>query len=301
MSVATECKPAALPLPGGQPGATVRIHPLLTGEMHAPPAWIDCPRGPLARLRILAQFVGPRGGWDWLPIPAFLVEHPAVGPILIDTGLHPSCVNDVSGNMGWPGRFIYRVRMDHDQALRVQLPTLGFQPHHVRVVIMTHLHIDHASAVSEFPQATFVVNKREWAAATEGGTREGYHARQFDHAFDWRSLDYDNDPVTSFSGFAQSLDLFGDGSVRVVSTPGHTLGHQSVVLRTAADEVLVMGDAAYTLRELRTEAVSILAADRHLHERSLKEIRRYLDQTAGAVPIPGHDPDFWPTLSEVYE
>jgi N-acyl homoserine lactone hydrolase len=301
MPLATECNPAVLPLHGGKSGATVRVRPLLTGEIHAPPAWIDRPRGRLADVKILAQLAGPRGGWDWLPIPAFLVEHPSVGPILIDTGLHPSCASDVASNMGWAGRFIYQIRMDHDQALRVQLPAHGVRRTDVRVVIMTHLHIDHASAVSEFPQATFVVNRREWAAAAAGGTREGYRARQFDHAFDWRSLDYESDPVASFSGFAQSLDLFGDGSVTVVSTPGHTAGHQSVILRTTRREVLVMGDAAYTVRALRGESIPILAADRHLYERSLKEIRRYLEQTPDALAIPGHDPAFWPTLDEVYE
>src|SRR5205807_6612411 len=144
----------------------------------------------LGAVKIAAQLLGPRGGWNWLPVPAFLVEHPGVGPILIDTGLHPSCASGMAGNMGRAGALLYHVRMEHDQALRFQLPSRGFEPTEVRVVIMTHLHIDHASAVSEFPQASFVVDKREWNAAAEGGTRRGYHTRQFDHAFDWRALDY---------------------------------------------------------------------------------------------------------------
>ncbi len=169
------------------------------------------------------------------------------------------------------------------------------------MVIMTHLHIDHASAVSEFPAATFVIDGREWEAAAEGGMRQGYHSRQFDHAFDWRALDYESDPVESFAGFAQSLDLFGDGSVRLVSTRGHTAGHQSVVLRTAKREVLVMADAAYTVRGLQGETRPLVVTDGHLYQRSLKEIRAYLEQTPSAVAIPGHDPEFWPTLAEVYE
>jgi N-acyl homoserine lactone hydrolase len=70
---------------------------------------------------------------------------------------------------------------------------------------MTHLHIDHASAVAEFPQATFVVDRREWTAAVRGGALDGYRARQFDHAFGWRALDYGADRVESFSGFAWEL------------------------------------------------------------------------------------------------
>ena len=190
--------------------------------------------------------------------------------------------------------------MSEEQHCAAQLRRLGVPSDSVRYIVQTHLHIDHASAVSEFPNATFLVDEREWAAAIEGGARQGYHQRQFDHAFDWRALDYGAAEVHSFSGFAHALDVFGDGSVRVVSTPGHTLGHQSVVLRTAAGEVLVVGDAAYTERELRGEATPLSIADRHLHRRSLAEIRRYLSQTPDALAIPGHDPGLWPSLKTVY-
>ncbi|MBV9310854.1 MAG: N-acyl homoserine lactonase family protein [Solirubrobacterales bacterium] len=301
MPLASECKPAVLPLSGGQSGATVRVHPILTGELHAPPAHTDRPTGRLAPLKIAGQLIGGRGRWQWLPIPAFLVEHPSAGAILIDTGLHPSCVNGVSANMGQLNRFIYEARMTGDQALREALPARGVNPSQVRIVIMTHLHVDHASAISEFPQATFIIDKREWAAASRGGTRQGYYSPQFDHPFDWRCVDFEADPVASFAGFAQSFDLLGDGSIRLVSTPGHTRGHQSVVLRTGSRELLVMGDAAYTLRELHGEAHPVVAADDHLRRRSLKEVRLYLEQSPEALAIPGHDVEFWPKLEPLYE
>jgi N-acyl homoserine lactone hydrolase len=300
MTLATEPTPARLPLPGGREGATVRLHPILTGELHAPRSYVERPQGRFLRERVYMNLIGPRKRWLWLPVPAFLVEHPGVGPVLIDTGLHPSCATDVAGNMGRAGKLLYEVRMDHDQALRFQLPRRGIEPADVKVVVMTHLHIDHASAVSEFPQATFVVDRREWAAAAKGGTLDGYHHRQFDHAFDWRTLDYAADPVASFSGFAQSLDLFGDGSIRLVSTPGHTPGHQSVVLRSRGREVLVAGDAAYTERGLRGEAMPFTITDEHQFRRSVKEIRRYLEETPSALAIPGHDPESWPRLQPVY-
>ena len=88
--------------------------------------------------------------------------------------------------------------------------------------------------------------------------------------------------------------------MRVVSTPGHTAGHQSVVLRTANREILVVGDAAFTERAMRSEAVPMKIHDEHLYRRSLGEIRRYLAQTPAALAIPGHDPAFWPTLEDCY-
>ena len=83
MSVSAEIRPAQLPLPGGRPDATVRLHPLLAGEVRVPPGLLERPEGRFATLRGLG--VGrSRRDWVWLPVPAFLVEHPAAGPILID-------------------------------------------------------------------------------------------------------------------------------------------------------------------------------------------------------------------------
>jgi glyoxylase-like metal-dependent hydrolase (beta-lactamase superfamily II) len=269
--------------------------------MHSPPAHTDRPSGRLARARIAAHVLGPRRRWNWLPIPAFLVEHPTAGAILIDTGLHPVCERDVSANMGRTGKLLYEVRMEHDQALRFQLPARGIQPAEIRLVILTHMHIDHASAVSEFPGATFLLDKREWEAAAAGGALQGYNHRQFDHAFDWRAVDYEADPVASFAGFGHTIDLFGDGSVRLASTPGHTPGHQSVLLRTGHGEVLIAGDAAYTERELRGEAQPLVVADDHLRRRSIREIRRFAQQTPDALVILSHDWLQWPQLQAVYE
>src|SRR5581483_8139153 len=166
---------------------------------------------------------------------------------------------------------------------------------------LTHLHVGHASAVVEFAESTFLVDRREWQAASEQGFRQGYHQRQFDHAFEWRLLDYNSDLVHSFAGFGQTLDLLGDGSVRLLSTPGHTPGHQSVLLRTQSGEVLLVGDAAYTERELGGQDRPMVVADEHLRRRSIREIQRYRAQTPDATVILSHDWLQWPELRATYE
>jgi N-acyl homoserine lactone hydrolase len=299
VSVGTDPRPIALPLPGGSEGATVRVHLIKTGEMMSPPAFIDRPPGRLAWPRMLAT---RRSKWVALPIPAFLVEHPTVGPILIDTGLHPSVAEDPKQNFGRVSAAINTFRMERSETLREQVAARGVEPNDVSVVVMTHLHYDHASAVSEWPEATFVVDQREWDAASGGGARQGYHPRQFDHAFDWQAIDYDAESVDSFATFAHSVDLFGDGSVRLLATPGHTLGHQSVLLALGGGrEALVCGDAAYTLKTIREGAAPLITADEHRFWRSLREIERYSEHTPGAILIPGHDPENWPELDAVYE
>jgi N-acyl homoserine lactone hydrolase len=221
--------------------------------------------------------------------------------VLIDTGFHASVAVKPRSNLGRFGAFLYKdIDMRPEQSAAAQLRDKGIQPSEVKVVIMTHFHPDHASAISDFPEATFLVSDVEWEAATEGGARQGYHQPQFDHGFDYRLVDFDSEGASSFSGFARSLDVFGDGSVRVVFTPGHTLGHMSVVLQTATGEVLVAGDAIFMHRTLEDDHMPFLLADEHLFRRSLRELRQYVKETPDALVIPGHDWDAWQKLDATY-
>ena len=77
------------------------------------------------------------------------------------------------------------------------------------------------------------------------------------------------------AGFSHTLDLLGDGSIRLVSTPGHSPGHLSVLLRAATGPVLVVGDAAYTCRAII--GVSCLAQDIGERKRAERELERLAD------------------------
>jgi glyoxylase-like metal-dependent hydrolase (beta-lactamase superfamily II) len=104
-----------------------------------------------------------------VPVPAFLVEHPGVGLMLVDTGFHPSVAIDPRENLGRGFTTVFKdFEMDPEQAVPAQLRELGRSAADVKIVVMTHLHGDHASAMSEFPDATFVFSKAEWEAATRG-------------------------------------------------------------------------------------------------------------------------------------
>jgi N-acyl homoserine lactone hydrolase len=303
MATAAEPQAAVLPLPGGQDGATVRLHPLLSGKAKGPPGWIHREDGRLAKLRAIGIGV-PKGDFLDIPIVAFLVEHPAAGAVLIDTGLHPSCAVDPKQNLGRVGTLAFpNLEMEPKQAVAEQLRVRGIQPADVKLVVMTHLHIDHASAMSEFPNATFVFSAREWEAATEPRNwQHGYRTRQFDHGFDYRTLDFEGAAGDdSYATFGRAFDLLGDGSIRAVYTPGHTHGHMSVVLRLADDrEALVAGDAIYTRHALETGHRPFRTEDEHLYARSLREIQLYAGNAPDALVIPGHDMAAWRKLEPVY-
>jgi N-acyl homoserine lactone hydrolase len=299
MATAAEPRPAELPLPGGRDGARVRVHPLLSARMVGPPGFFHRDEGRLSALRALGIGV-PREQWLEIPVISFLLEHPGAGAVLIDTGFHPSVAVDPKNGVGRLGGLLFKdVQMDAADSVPSQLRAKGVDPASVGTVLMTHLHSDHASGIAEFPAATFLVSSAEWAAASSARETDGYIRRQFDHAFDYRLLDFDSAATESFASFGRSFDVFGDGSVRMVFTPGHTAGHCSAVIRTASGEMLVAGDAIYTMRTLDEGALPYKMADSHRFRRSLGEIRLYREQTPDAVIVPGHDMAAWRLLPTV--
>ena len=297
MTAAAEPQPAQLPLTGGKDKAVVRVHPLTTGTSMYPEGALFSKGGRLAPLHAL----GFRSKRIEIPIPCYIVEHPGHGLMLIDTGFHGSVAVDPKPNLGPILGRLFNTTMKPDEGVPDQLRARGFNPADVKTVVMTHLHVDHASGVSQFPDATFIVTAREWHSATEEkGLTAGYIRRQFDHAFDWRTITFDGDEVNSYASFGRTLDLFGDGSVRLAYTPGHTLGHMSVVLRIDGGEFLALGDAAYSMRTIRESIMPYGAHDEHEFKRSLREVQRFIEQKPDAVVLPGHDLEAFRALKPVY-
>ena len=301
MAVATHPKRASLPLPGGSEGAGVAVTPMRTGEILAPPHFWQRPSGPLSTLRG-SGILTPRSKWTWVPIPCFLVEHPTVGPFLVDTGLHRAAGESVRRAYGTRAAAVFRIRMDEGAAVTDRLLARGLDPLGIDLVVMTHMHYDHTGSVEAFPRSTFVVDEREWEAAIHGGFLQGYRRKLFDHGYEWRTIDFGAPQVDSFASFGRAVDLFGDGSVRLLSTPGHTKGHLSVLLRLRSGrELLLAADAAYSRRTIDEELLPTFCDDPHRYMRSLREIRRYLELTPSALVICGHDPDSWPQVRERYD
>lgn len=296
-------RPAELPLPGGEPGATVVLHPLLCGQATWPAAWPHREEGRLAKLHA-SGFRVPRDERVSFPIVAFLIEHPRAGPMLIDTGLDPAVADDPRQAFGrlLGSTSAKSFSMGRSQAVPQQLRTRGVNPDRVEYVLMTHLHYEHASGIAQFPEATFLTTPREWDAAhAVFRLMHGYVTRQFDRPLDIRFLDFEGPEATSYSSFGRTLDLFGDGSVRAAFTPGHTHGHVSAIVRTSEREVLIAGDAAYTRRTATTGHRPARMEDEHLFSRSLREIQLYLEQSPDALLIPGHDMEAWLELDAIYE
>jgi glyoxylase-like metal-dependent hydrolase (beta-lactamase superfamily II) len=299
-----EAKPLTGPLPkGGSTGATVTVEPLLGGEMQAPRGFLESKGGRLATLRMLG--IGkPRSKWLWLPVPAFLVTHPTAGPFLVDTGLHPSVAAKPSANLGRMTTSYSHPRVEPGRDVPAQLRERGLDSREIGLVVMTHMHFDHTSGIAEFPKATFVVAAREWTAATTDKRPflRGYRPPHFDYLFDYRTVDFDGSGISSYASFGRTFDLFGDGSVRLAFTPGHTPGHCSVIARLRDRDFVIAGDAVYTQAQLDGSGdPPPRPVDMHNWKRSVRELQQFARTYPQAVIVPGHDPDHWRTLERRYE
>jgi N-acyl homoserine lactone hydrolase len=201
------------------------------------------------------------------PVPAYLVET-ATERILVDTGLHPEAVAD-------PGRFydgadsvaIFGFEQELSIADQVDLSTLT-------MVVLTHLHFDHAGALALVPPAVpVVVQRAEWAAGRDEAAiqRNFYLPRAY--------TDVER-PVQLVDG---DHDLLGDGSVRLLSTPGHTPGHQSVQV----GDLVIGGDVTHFAAGLDDRRFPIFGADLDAQGRSADRLTALRD--AGHTVLPGHD------------
>jgi N-acyl homoserine lactone hydrolase len=171
----------------------------------------------------------------------------------------------------------------------------------VGLIVMTHLHFDHASALCDFPSATVLVSKPEWEAAhARYPFMHGYVPAQLDPRPSYRTLEFTAPSAGSGDPLEHTLDLFGDGSLTLIFTPGHSLGHISLIARLGDREALLTGDAAYTLPTLREGARPWRMEDPRAFEGSLQALAAWDKAHPDALIIPGHDMLVWETLQERY-
>jgi N-acyl homoserine lactone hydrolase len=201
------------------------------------------------------------------PVPAYLVET-ATERFLIDTGLHPAAVSDpVAFYDGAPGATVFQFAQELSIADQLDLST-------VTKVVLTHLHFDHAGALSLVPpEVPVVVQRAEWAA----GHDEAAIQRNFYLPRAYTDVEREIELVDG------DHDLLGDGSVLLLSTPGHTPGHQSVQV----GDFVIGGDVTHFASGLDDHRFPAFGDDLTEQGRSAERLKALRD--AGHTVWPGHD------------
>jgi N-acyl homoserine lactone hydrolase len=279
-----------------QIGTAVSLDVLHAADMRAPRGWIFRPRA-RAALSDLRELVWPGRRMLTIPLLAFVIRHPSRGPILVDTGLHTLATDNLRADFGLlNGAFFHSIRPE-PETYAEQLRRLGIDPRDVATVVMTHLHADHTSGMRLLPAAEFVCDRVEWEAATSRtAVTGGYVSGHLPPSARMRLVDFEREGEPH-RPFQRAVDLLGDGSITLLSTPGHTPGHLSVLVRLAEREVLLIGDAVYTMRSLREELLPLRTVGDRLYLDSLREIKAYAAEQPQALLVPTHDPDAWRQLT----
>ncbi len=213
-----------------------------------------------------------------VPVPFYVIEHPD-GAALFDCGCPESMSRPGDTYLEALRKEDLDVTLDPQDVLTKHLERLEIDADRVRYAVVSHLHFDHAGGLKDLPNATLVVQKREWEAGWDKPVADHYGLRKryFDHGHQVLQVDGEH-------------DLFGDGAVMLIPSFGHTPGHQSARVKSDAGEHLLIGDACYHAEVVETRRFPEFS-DAGAMNRSLD---RLLDlRGPDTVMVFGHDPAQW--------
>ena len=160
-----------------------------------------------------------------------------------------------------------------------QLAKGKITPDQIKFVGISHYHADHTGQVGSFPKATLLIGKGDWDAISSPKPAEGVNFKPFEG---WIKGDNKVEPVPL------DKDVFGDGTVMMLYTPGHTPGHHSLLVKLAKGNVLISGDAVHFRENYDTNGVPSFNFDRAETLASMDRIKK-LVATFKATLIIQHD------------
>jgi N-acyl homoserine lactone hydrolase len=199
--------------------------------------------------------------------------------VLWDTGVPETALNDPNGWSTLPKLIVYHL----DRSLTEQLGGINLKPADIGCVVISHTHGDHIGNMGLFPNATVVMQRAEysWIHSPNGS----------------------NDNVNQLMALARTLlgtprrlelidgdtDLFGDGSVTLLSTPGHTPGHQSLMVHLRnSGFIFLSGDVAHSERNFENDIVPSLNTSNADSIASMEKVKRLIARYKGSLFI-NHD------------
>jgi len=228
-----------------------------------------------------------------------LLETARDGLILVDTGFGTADLADVK-RVPRSFRLLTNPQMRREETLLAQIEARGFSVADVRHIVLTHLDLDHAGGLSDFPDATVHLHQRELdAAQAQAGSRARmrYRTAQWAHGPKWRTYAESGDTWRSVAAVRTLEGISAE--VALLPMHGHTLGHSAVVVGAPAGRQLVHAGDAYFHRSTVSERPAVplglrvfesrMRDDREAWESSQKALRRLQLDHADVTMFCSHD------------
>jgi glyoxylase-like metal-dependent hydrolase (beta-lactamase superfamily II) len=219
-----------------------------------------------------------------IPVQFFLVET-SRGFILIDTGNDPDVITDAVAAWGPDLAGAANPRMESHHHPEEQIKLVGLGPDDIKMVVYTHLHHDHCGGARFFPNALHVVQKAEhrWAFMPDSFAGKPYNQSDFRHdSLRWQLAEGD------------WCILPG---IHLIATPGHTPGHQSVVLWDTPDcgTVIIAGDAINCRENIERDIPPGIASDSAAAVSSMHRLTALAAASDGSLLV-SHEAEFFNML-----
>jgi N-acyl homoserine lactone hydrolase len=229
------------------------------------------------------------------PINVAVIEH-TDGLVLFDTGQDRASLTDPGyfpgGITGAMYRRSARASIRADQTLTAGLGGLGYSASDVSVVVLSHLHQDHIGGLAQFSHARLYVSQAEWDTLDAPRAElAGLMRRHIDlPGLEWTRITPEPTSDPPLRPFTAAHDLFGDGSLVLIPTPGHTPGSLSLIVRRPGRPALALvGDLTFAADLLERGHVPGAGSRKQLQQTTamMNELSRNI---GGLVVLATHDP-----------
>ena len=209
-------------------GPELQVYALPTGQLTHPDRWLFEDGDPdLYKVR------------HPYPDYSFLITHPTGKNILFDLGLRSDLENVPKLIRG--GYPIIEPKV-HEDAFDI-LSRGPVKPEAIDAVIFSHIHFDHVGDCTKFPKSQMVAGPGSRKAASPGfpvDPKSGFDSNLINHPH-YHELSWETDEWKALGPFERAHDYFGDGSLYLLDTPGHLVGHLGALVKTGNDEWVFMG------------------------------------------------------------
>ncbi len=259
----------------------MEIHVLQTGTVRVKQFQLTGANSTISRFY---QLMFTQKWSEWMPIYCWLIKMDDQ-LILVDTGDTAKIYQEGYLPSGGLYHKAVETRIKKEEEVSYQLEAMGVECSDIKTIILTHMHGDHLGGMYHFPEANFLVSRKEYDfAVSKKGPGSGYFKKNWPSSFQPQLIDYKQRKEGVFD---ESFAFDDHEKIVIVPTPGHSLGHQSVIVKSESTSYFIGGDLTYNLETLRSEVPNVVLPNKEANQ-SVTKAHEYV-KANDCIYLSAHD------------